>query len=139
MNDIKIIRTINSLTLQHKEESKDNVPKQENEIIDEFMEDTSSAMNAFEVISEAQTCKQCGNIESSEIDLEIHEFLKHSCFGIQLEAEIDNCKVIVNHSERTSMIYLCSICSTQKENSDILLFHFLDEHQLDIISNLNNR
>lgn len=93
--------------------------------------------NAFDILTESFSCKECGKIESNEIDLEIHEFLKHSSFGTQLEAEIDNCKVFVNHPEATSTLYICTLCSTQIENSDIMLLHFLEDHCHEIVSQFN--
>jgi hypothetical protein len=150
LSGIKVIRTINSLTLQHDSESKEKVEtkqfsvaelKEENVTIDDFMiteEETSSI--AYEVQTEPLNCKECGAIELNEMDLEIHEFLKHSSFGNQLEAEVSNCKMFVekkNHPEIIQTFYVCSICTSQINNSDIMLLHFLEDHCIEMIDHVN--
>lgn len=141
VNEIKVIRTINSITLQSDDTKKPEqlVPKEEMETENNFVLVTEEENPTYEVLNEAVTCKECGNVETSDIDLEIHEFFKHTSFGIHLETELDNCRVIVNHlDDNKSSLYVCSVCNAQTENSDILLLHLLEDHCEDIISHINN-
>lgn len=134
LSKIKVIRTINSITLQYDEDANEikAIPKIEKEHSDN---------NDYEMImmSDAFNCTKegCLRVESSEIDLEIHEFLNHTTFGIQLETEIDACKVFINENSVTNYLLLCSLCNTQVENSDILLLHFLEDHCNEIIKHIN--
>lgn len=135
LSNIKVIRTINSITLQQDaNEIKDPLPAVTK------MEEPENDSNVYEIMmTEALTCtrKGCTKDESNEIDLEIHEFLKHTTFGIQLETEIEGCRVFINQNNETNSLLLCSLCNAQVENNDILLLHFLDDHCTDIIKHIN--
>lgn len=131
MNRVKVIRTINSITLQHDEEE----IKTEHPLnIDDCIV-TEETPETFEMlVSDAISCKSCGRIETNDIELEIHEFLQHTSFGIQIENEIENCKTFMNE---TNLFLICSICNSQVENSDILLLHFLEDHCSEILTHIN--
>ncbi len=108
---------------------------------EDLVSDDFTSVNNFEALSSSEcayACKECERVETNEIDLEIHEFLKHTSFGVQLEEEIENCKIIVNLLEVLNSLYLCSICGKQAETSDSLMLHFLDEHCSEIVIHINN-
>lgn len=90
--------------------------------------------NDYEIIQFSEdpyNCKYCGKIEASEIDLEIHEFLKHTSFGHQIEVEIEA------SYEVNSSISQCSLCPSQFEDSDNLLYHFLEDHSTELMVQMN--
>jgi Zinc-finger of C2H2 type len=137
LSRIKIIRTINSITLQYDEEPK--VQRVEEITIKEAAE---NIFEDLEAIDDEITCphSNCERTEASEIDLEIHEFLKHSSFGVELENAIENSKEVFFNfleNEATNTAYSCKICDTQLENGDILLLHILEDHCFEIIEHIN--
>jgi hypothetical protein len=132
-NRIKIIRTINTITLQYDEE----LPAVKIEDALDIYED-----EALEMIDEIScSYNDCGNMAETEIDLEIHKFLKHSSFGMKLEGEIEKSKeVSFDFQEESAMnsSFRCKNCNTQFESGDILLSHILADHCIEMIEHINS-
>lgn len=141
IEDIRVIRTVNSITLQYdKDEVQQNNIKIENKsemIVEDqdYDENNGNDEIGYETLINYR-CSKCNRIELTENDSEIHEFLRHSNFGVQLEIEIENSKV---YSESTDPIefYVCGFCTSHLESFDLLLLHLLNVHNPDVLFQIN--
>lgn len=143
LEQIKVIRTFNSITLQLDKEEIDclsiKAESKTNVILDNDDDNGNLIADyAYEspLVADCFSCGSCNAVESSENELEIHQFLRHSSFGNQLENELEGSKSYVNE-EMTETFWVCLFCSAHLENSNLLLLHLLTNHFSDLFVHIN--
>ncbi|KAG5673881.1 hypothetical protein PVAND_003888 [Polypedilum vanderplanki] len=143
LEQIKVIRTFNSITLQLDKEEIDcmdiKTGTKQNVILENNDDDNGNLIADYTyetspLVADCFSCGSCNAVESSENELEIHQFLRHSSFGIQLENECN--KTYVN-DEMSEAFWVCSFCSAHLENSNLLLLHHLTNHFSDLFIHIN--
>lgn len=148
IEEIKVIRTVNSITLQYDGEltqqcasTTDTNDCQKAEIIledHEFEEETLQNTFEYEGLV-SYHCSKCNEIEINENDSEIHEFLKHSTFGTQIQIEIENSKFTDEATGSEDFFHICGFCNGRLSNFDQILLHLLDQHESEVIFQINEK
>ncbi|KAL7020818.1 hypothetical protein ACKWTF_011652 [Chironomus riparius] len=139
IEDIKVIRTVNAITLeiQQNEIKIENKPDISEEVEEqEYEENATTEEIGYETLINYH-CPKCETIEPTENDSEIHEFLRHSTFGAQLEVEIENSKVYSESTDIEDTFYVCGFCTSHLESFDLLLLHLLNVHNPEVLFQIN--
>ncbi|CAG9808382.1 unnamed protein product [Chironomus riparius] len=139
IEDIKVIRTVNAITLeiQQNEIKIENKPDISEEVEEqEYEENATTEEMGYETLINYH-CPKCETIEPTENDSEIHEFLRHSTFGAQLEVEIENSKVYSESTDIEDTFYVCGFCTSHLESFDLLLLHLLNVHNPEVLFQIN--
>lgn len=89
-----------------------------------------------EIVEIVATCLKCDEVLNSNEALEIHEFLKHSIIGIQIESEVENSPGFVGTNNELKK--KCSSCPVEFEDRLAHIGHVIGKHSQEIIENIND-
>lgn len=165
IEDVQVVRKLTSITLQIDEQSVGNVTpitesfipalEQEEDFVcgydyEEAIsepepedEDTEIIIQNEEaetvvIVSDYLPCSKCGEVLTCKKTLEIHEFFKHSLFGVHIENEVEQSQeVVVGDDGEPNFIKKCANCATDFYDSHSLKHHLLASHSSEIQQNVN--